>query len=336
MSNKIEIIFNNMVYYSKKILFYGIMNIIQIIIKILTLVKVIFTVLIMKIDNINDLIEYIKFHFLDELKDKDKDNNENTDKDIDEFITFDDIITSDQNYFFKRIESRDSMTSSESSNLKREALQLLKHILPYNFDTIYLENKKKFKKYTNVCVLFTDIVSFCEIAKRFPPSIIYLMLNNMYSKFDNIIKKYKFLQKIETIGDAYMVVADLNSETAETLEDSVKEIIYFASEILSEIPNITTPSESVKLSIRVGIHIGPLVIGILGREIPRLCVIGHTVNMANRIQNNADPNTILISKELYDIVNKLNLNNIVFNIKKNVFLKNIGTEDTYTVSIINL
>ena len=145
--------------------------------------------------------------------------------------------------------------------------------------------------------------------------IVYMILNDMYSRFDNLLKNFTSLQKIETIGDSYMVVGDLNNK--HNLDIIIKEILQLAEDLIIETKNVKAPS--YKLEIRIGIHIGSAVIGILGKEKPRLCVIGNTVNVANRLQTNTDPDTIQISTHVYEIA-KEKFDDIHFHEKNNVFL----------------
>jgi class 3 adenylate cyclase len=209
-------------------------------------------------------------------------------------------------------------------------MNLLKKILPLGFHKFYVKSKPKFKKYNQVCVLFTDIVSYCDIAGKYTDVIIYLILNEMYTRFDKLILKYPNLQKIETIGDSYMVVGNLYDPEGDDIMQTVKEIITFGLELLSETPKIKTPAH--KLSIRVGIHVGHCVVGILGRQVPRLCIVGNTVNKANRIQTAALTDTLQISSELYELTKNINFDDdLNFNCNKNIPLKNIGNVDTYTV-----
>ena len=153
----------------------------------------------------------------------------------------------------------------------------------------------------------------------------YRLLNDIYTHFDNIIIKYKNLQKIETIGDAYMVVGDLYNNNNNNI---VNDIIELAIEFMKEIKNIKTP-DNIMLQLRIGINIGSVSIGILGVDIPRLCVIGNTVNIAARLQSTADPDTIQLSKSVYENVN--NKEKFNFIVKENVFLKNIGSVITYNI-----
>ena len=223
------------------------------------------------------------------------------------------------------IENRlSSFIPTDKTTLK---LELLKKILPLELEDRYLTQTKEYKPYDFICVLFTDIVSYTEMAKRYEADVIYKLLNNIYTRFDDIINKYGNLQKIETIGDAYMVVSDIytNDQT-----DNVKNILLFAFDILREIKNIPTP-DGVPLQLRIGINLGKVVVGILGVEIPRLCVIGNTVNVANRLQTSTDPDTIQISTHVYEIA-KEKFDDVYFEEKKNVFLKNLGSRTTYVIS----
>jgi class 3 adenylate cyclase len=223
--------------------------------------------------------------------------------------------------------------------------ELLKKILPLGFDKEYYryENENEnanvnsnansnanAKQFTMISILFTDIVNYTELAKKYDDKIIFDLLNDVYNKFDNIIKKYSHLQKIETIGDAYMVVGDIYRDTFNH-KIVIKEIILFALELIKEIKLIKTP-DKLPLSIRIGINMGQVSIGILGSEIPRLCVVGNAVNVAARLQSTADPNTIQMSRHIYEQIDELDFDmKFETKFKENVFLKNIGSVNTYNI-----
>ena len=158
--------------------------------------------------------------------------------------------------------------------------------------------------------------------------IVYMILNDMYSRFDNLLQKFTSLQKIETIGDSYMVVGDLNKKHKSDI--IIKEILQLAEGLIIETKNVKAPS--YKLKIRIGIHFGPAVIGILGKEKPRLCVIGNTVNIAARLQTNTFSDTIQISEKLYNKILDDDIK-IKFTKKENVDLKNICSMNTYVTNI---
>ena len=224
--------------------------------------------------------------------------------------------------------------------------ELLKKILPFNFDKEYIEknvnlnviedvninaNKStNIKSFNMICILFTDIVNYTELAKKYDDKIIFKLLSSIYTLFDNIIKQYSHLQKIETIGDAYMVVGDI-FRTNNNHILVIKEIITFAINILKEIKTVKTP-DNIPLSIRIGINIGNVSIGILGNEIPRLCVVGNSVNIASRLQSTAEIDSIQFSRHIYEKMEDINFDNPFEIIKKeNVFLKNIGSVTTYNI-----
>ena len=111
----------------------------------------------------------------------------------------------------------------------------------------------------------------------------------------------------------------------------INEIILLGLEFIKEIKKIKTP-DNIPLSIRIGINLGTVNIGILGNEIPRLCVVGNSVNVASRLQSTAEENTIQISHHVYEQAKDINFGmNINFRKKENVFLKNIGSVTTYNI-----
>ena len=229
----------------------------------------------------------------------------------------------------KMIEQLDNkvlnLIPNDKTSLK---LELLKKILPLELEDKYLMHSKEYKPYDFICVLFTDIVSYTELAKKYDADIIYKLLNEIYTNFDDVVNHYPNLQKIETIGDAYMVVGDIYTNDT---QNNIKNIILLAHDFLREIKKIKTPN-NIPLELRIGINIGKVVVGILGVEIPRLCVIGNTVNVANRLQTTAEPNTIQISRHVYEFAETIDFGiDVKFELKENVYLKNLGTTNTYII-----
>jgi class 3 adenylate cyclase len=218
-------------------------------------------------------------------------------------------------------------------------VELLKKLLPFGLENEYINNAHEneianataYKHYDMICILFTDIVNYTELAKKYDDKIIFQLLNSIYVKFDNIIKKYLHLQKVETIGDAYMVVGDIY-RTKNNHKIVIEEIILLSFDFLNEIKTIKTPDDNL-LSIRIGINMGNVSIGILGNEIPRLCVVGNTVNIAARLQSTADVDTIQMSTHIYEQLEEIEFDRpLHIKKKENVFLKNIGSVTTYNIS----
>ena len=211
--------------------------------------------------------------------------------------------------------------------------ELLNKILPFGFDKEYIASaiaSANAKQFNMICVSFTDIVNYTELAQKYDDDIIFQLLNQVYISFDKIIKKYSHLQKIETIGDAYMVVGDIFRNTINH-NVVINEILSFAIDIIKEVKTIKTP-DNIPLCIRVGINIGSVSIGILGNELPRLCVVGNAVNMAARLQSTAEIDTIQISSYVYEQLGTADIDKkYEFIIKENVFLKNMGSVTTYNI-----
>jgi len=212
--------------------------------------------------------------------------------------------------------------------------ELLNKILPFGFDKEYIASSGAgagARQFNMICVLFTDIVNYTELAQKYDDAIIFQLLNHIYISFDKIIKKYSHLQKIETIGDAYMVVGDIFRNTINH-KSVINEMLSFAIDIIKEVKTIKTP-DNIPLCIRVGINIGSVSIGILGNELPRLCVVGNAVNMAARLQSTAEIDTIQISSDVYEQLENIETDKkYEFVIKENVFLKNMGSVTTYNIS----
>jgi class 3 adenylate cyclase len=219
--------------------------------------------------------------------------------------------------------------------------ELLKKILPLNLHKEYLSTtaatlksttklNTESKSFNMICILFTDIVNYTELANKYNDTIIFTLLSSIYTLFDTIIKQFPHLQKIETIGDAYMVVGDI-FKTSNNHLIVIKEIIEFALTMVREVKTIQTP-DNIPLCIRIGIHMGNVSIGILGNEIPRLCVVGNAVNVASRLQSTAEVDTIQFSKHVYEHFEEINFKDSFEIVKKeNVFLKNLGSITTYNI-----
>ena len=144
-------------------------------------------------------------------------------------------------------------------------------------------------------IYFSDVVDFTALSASSTPMQVVTLLNDLYTCFDSIIEAYD-VYKVETIGDAYMVAswneAKHASEAASMALHLMQEIKYFV------IPH--RPVEALKL--RVGLHSGPCVAGVVGRKMPRYCLFGDTVNTASRMESNGEPYRIHMSQQTWEIL----------------------------------
>lgn len=140
-----------------------------------------------------------------------------------------------------------------------------------------------------VSVLFADIVGFTKFAESIPPDRLVSLLDNLFTRFDLLTDQFH-CEKIKTIGDAYMVsagVPDRRSDHADCLVD-------FAKAMLEEVKNFND-EHNLSLSIRIGIHSGPVVAGVIGKKKFSYDLWGDTVNTASRMESSGIQDGIQIS-----------------------------------------
>ncbi|XP_071836084.1 speract receptor-like isoform X2 [Apostichopus japonicus] len=170
------------------------------------------------------------------------------------------------------------------------ASQLIKGIavLPENFDM--------------VSIFFSDIVGFTALSAASTPIQVVNLLNDLYTLFDAIIANYD-VYKVETIGDAYMLVSGL----------PIRNGIFHAGQIastawhlLESVQTFIVPhKQEEKLKLRIGIHSGSCVAGVVGLTMPRYCLFGDTVNTASRMESNGLALKIHISPECAEVLRQI-------------------------------
>ncbi|CAG9840183.1 unnamed protein product [Diabrotica balteata] len=145
--------------------------------------------------------------------------------------------------------------------------------------------------FDSVSILFSDVVTFTEICSRITPMEVVSMLNGMYSIFDKLTERNS-VYKVETIGDAYMVV----SGAPEKEGNHAERVCDMAMDMVEAITNLKDPSTGQHLRIRVGVHSGAVVAGIVGLKMPRYCLFGDSVNTASRMESTSEAMKVHISQ----------------------------------------
>ncbi|VDI26455.1 guanylate cyclase soluble subunit beta, partial [Mytilus galloprovincialis] len=181
------------------------------------------------------------------------------------------------------------LTSKALENEQKKTEELLSQMLPKKIaDDLKNGRQVKAEKFESATILFTDIVTFTNIASACPPMDIVNLLNELYNRFD---QKTNEVYKVETIGDAYMVVSGVPDKT----DRHAQPVADFAMEIVEEASKVRSPITGQPIQIRVGIHSGPVVAGVVGKKMPRYCLFGDTVNTASRMESHGVPGRIHMS-----------------------------------------
>jgi len=186
----------------------------------------------------------------------------------------------------------------KSEKERKKSDDLLLNILPGEVATeLKATGATKARHFDNVTVLFTDFVNFTEAGERMSPQALIDELHTCFKAFDDITTKYS-VEKIKTIGDAYLAVAGLpttDSKHAENVVNAAIDINAFMQDRLAKLGNST-------FEIRIGIHSGSVVAGIVGVKKFAYDIWGDTVNTAARMEQNSQPGKINISQTTYELV----------------------------------
>lgn len=172
--------------------------------------------------------------------------------------------------------------------------QLLSNIFPKNVLTD-LNSIGKFspKRIEDGTVLFTDFVAFSKIAKHHKPLELLKKLETYFNKFDEITDRYQ-LEKIKTIGDAYMALSGVTEKNSKPAVRACLAALEMRDFMINE-ANFAKATGKEFWEIRIGIHSGPLVAGIIGSKKMSFDVWGDTVNIAARAEQHSEVNSITIT-----------------------------------------
>lgn len=147
--------------------------------------------------------------------------------------------------------------------------------------------------FAEATVLFADIVGFTELSSRLSPRELVSRLNDIFSRFDALVERHD-LEKIKTIGDAYMVVGGL----PEPRDDHAEAIAGLALDIQQEIRTISQEL-SEPFTMRMGINSGPVIAGVIGTKKFIYDLWGDTVNIASRMESHGQPGCIQVTEATY-------------------------------------
>jgi adenylate cyclase len=163
-------------------------------------------------------------------------------------------------------------------------------------EEIISTGRSTYQRYDNVTVMFSDIQGFTQIAESTDPEMLIRQLDDFFFCFDSIVARYG-VEKIKTIGDAYMCAGGLPLEK----NTSPVEMILVAIEFQQAVSRLAEKG-GLNWQVRIGIHTGPVVAGVIGQRKLSYDIWGDTVNVANRMESSADPGRINISGTTWALV----------------------------------
>ena len=194
---------------------------------------------------------------------------------------------------------RDNFVSNLRADIERGRVEMvLDNVLPKKIALqlkeagTLLDDEFLVEDFENVSILFVDIVGFTSLSSRITSKELIKILNQVFSTFDKISDKYG-VEKIKTIGDAYMLAAGVPDK----IENPAKKIAQAALDIQKAIFG-----HDYELNVRIGIACGPLVAGVIGNSKFLYDLWGDTVNTASRMESHSLPGKIQVTKDFYEQV----------------------------------
>jgi adenylate cyclase len=197
---------------------------------------------------------------------------------------------------------------------RARADRVLYNVLPTSVaDELKRHDKVNATKFDNMGVLFADIAGFTHFSRSLPPDALVLMLNQIFSAFDALVER-EGLEKIKTIGDAYMAVSHQRIDALCALAVAMQEAM-----------DTYNRTNGTALAIRIGIHVGPTVAGVIGVKRFLYDVWGDTVNVASRMESAGEPGAIHVTSQVVQQAGPA----FAFREREVVDLKGRGSLQTY-------
>ncbi|KAL3108346.1 hypothetical protein niasHT_014495 [Heterodera trifolii] len=228
--------------------------------------------------------------------------------------------------YANKLEEEVQERTRELAGEKRKSDILLYRMMPRQIaDRLKIGQTVEPEQFDTVTVFFSDIVQFAALSNQMRPLQVVNLMNELYTTLDAIIGEHD-VYKVESIGDGYLCVSGLpkrngNLHAKECADMSLDFLKAFHTFRIPDLPN-----ERVRL--RIGLHSGPCVAGVVGLAMPRYCLFGDTVNTASRMESSSSPNKIHISKATHTLLST-NFNGYLLESRGEVIIKGKGVMETF-------
>jgi len=198
----------------------------------------------------------------------------------------------------EHLEEKVKVRTQELEEEKEKSERLLLNILPGEIaEELKQRGSVQPRRYDDVTVIFLDIVGFTKIAEQMPPEALIEELDYYFKAFDNIFQKHR-VEKIKTIGDAYLAVSGLpipDGNHAVNAIEAAREIMEFVK--------TEKGRRAASFDLRIGIHSGSVIAGVVGNTKFAFDIWGDNVNTAARLESNGEQGRINVSESTFRLVN---------------------------------
>lgn len=227
---------------------------------------------------------------------------------------------------------RRTQTKLKEKNLliekeKARSDELLLNILPVELAAELKENGfAKAQSFENVTVFFSDFKDFTRISEQLSPSELVEELDYCFKAFDKIIEKYD-IEKIKTVGDAYICASGLSHDKNNTPHEIIKAALEVRDFVADRIAKRKAENKEF-FEIRIGVHTGPIVAGIVGFKKFAYDIWGDTVNTAARMEQHSEAGKVNVSAETFELIKS----EFSFTYRGKIEAKNKGAIDMYFIN----
>jgi class 3 adenylate cyclase len=192
---------------------------------------------------------------------------------------------------------RDFAFGLDLAAAREESERLLRDILPASIaERLKTGHFPIADRYEEATVLFADLVGFTAFAAASPPEKVVSLLDELFTRFDRLVDRYG-IEKIKTIGDAYMAVAGVPHAQSDHALRSVE----VALEMIAIVRSVSSVS-GLELSLRIGVATGPVVAGVIGKRKMLYDLWGDTVNTASRLESGGMPGQVVVARRTRDLL----------------------------------